>query len=78
MLEECGWKDQVKKDCLQYAKENGISSKSEASSSTPKKPEEGKNPSPKDVNLDAMLKELTSKSKGTQAPSLAPTHLATF
>lgn len=64
MLEECGWKDQVKKDCLQYAKENSITSKADSATVTPKKSEDGKSASTKDLNLEAMLKELTSKSKG--------------
>lgn len=64
VLEECGWKDQVKKDCLAYAKEHASTSKAESSSTTSKKPEDAKSSPMKDVSLDAMLKELLSKSKG--------------
>lgn len=53
------------KDCLQYAKENGTGSKSESTASASKKGDEAKTPSPKDMGLDAMLKEISPKAKGS-------------
>jgi hypothetical protein len=64
MLEESGWKDQLKKDCLQYAQEHASSSTSEtASTANGKKVDEASVSPFKDVSLEGMLSALLSKSK---------------
>lgn len=59
MLEESGWKDQLKKDCLQYAQDHT------SSNTSSKKVDDGSTSPFKDVSLESMLSALTSKSKGT-------------
>lgn len=65
MLEESGWKDQLRKDCIQYAKDHPSTEKG---TSNEKKPEDAANSAHKtapDISLEAMINALVSKSKGT-------------
>ena len=69
MLEECGWKEQLKKDCLAYAREHSTaaSSSSVAASSVSngKKGEVEAAPTFKDITLESLLGSLQGKAKGT-------------
>jgi 6-pyruvoyl-tetrahydropterin synthase len=60
MLEESGWKEQLSKDCLQYAQTHASAS----STSISKKNDEAPSSPFNDISLDAMIGALLTKSKG--------------
>ena len=74
MLEECGWKEQLRQDCLQYAREHSTAS---ASSSATNPSSNGKRietenvaPTFKDMTLESLLGSLQDKAKGPYSPIL--------